>query len=133
MIEDFLASAGGAFAGRTGAFIFALLALIMILMVWQGMKHLHKTDESFDLRDLITENGRLSKGACVMMGAFGATTWQFIYFTLNGKMTEGYEVIYVAAWITPVVARLISREPTPQSATVTTTTQTTSTLKDAPQ
>ena len=59
------------------------------------------------------ENGRASKGAVVLMGSFIATTWFFVYYALVGKMTEGYFGLYAAAWIAPVVARIITNPPTP--------------------
>lgn len=105
--------------------LFALGAIGMAFLIWRSLNKLHQNSAiEFDLRDLLMENGRVSKAACVMLGAFAATTWQFIYYTLNGKLTEGYLGIYVAAWIAPVVARLISRSES-GSATVTTTTETT--------
>lgn len=106
--------------------VFALLAVLLALLIWRALSRMHRDrDVDFDLRDLLMENGRVSKGACVMMGAFAATTWQFVYFSLNGKMTEGYAAIYVAAWIAPVVARLISRGEGSAPTTVTATTETT--------
>lgn len=110
--------------------VFALAAVAAALLIWRSLHVMHKAkDIDFDLRDLLMENGKVSKAACVMMGAFAATTWQFIYYTLNGKMTEGYLGIYVAAWIAPVVARLVSNNGASQQTTVTATTETTTTLK----
>ena len=108
------------------AVVFALAAFVLLLLIWRSLAKMH-ADESvnFDLRDLLMENGRVSKAACVMMGAFAVTTWQFVYYTLNGKLTEGYLGIYVAAWIAPVVARLISNNDGNSGATVTTETKTT--------
>lgn len=107
--------------------IFAFLAMMMALVIWRSLRKMHDaSDVNFDLRDLLMEGGRVSKVSCVMMGAFAATTWQFVYFSLNGKMTEGYAGIYAAAWITPIVARMMARgEGTPGPTTVTTTTETT--------
>lgn len=118
------------FVGHRMEVIFALAASVIALMIWRSLRTLHSAaDVNFDLRDLLMENGRVSKAACVMMGAFAATTWHFIYYSLNGKMTEGYAVIYVGAWITPVVARLITRGEGGAPTTVTATTETTTTIK----
>ncbi len=109
--------------------IFALGALAAAGFIWRSLRRMHDaTDINFNLRDLLMENDRVSKAACVMMGAFAATTWQFIYYTLNGKLTEGYLGIYVAAWIAPVVARLIAK---PESGATQVTTETTTTLTTA--
>jgi hypothetical protein len=67
-----------------------------------------------DLLDLLSENGRLSRSACVMMGAFGVTTWMLIQLTLNGKMTEGFFGLYSAAWIAPTVTRMIVNGTAPK-------------------
>ena len=45
------------------------------------------------------------------MGAFGLTSWMMAELTLSGKMTEGYFGLYAAAWITPVVVRLVTGTP----------------------
>lgn len=112
------------------AVVFGLIAVLVILIIWRSLSRLHRDcNSAFDLRDLLMENGRASKAAVVMMGAFAVTTWQFVYFSLNGKMTEGYAGIYVAAWIAPVVARLISRgDSGPPPTSVTATTETTLTV-----
>lgn len=111
--------------------VFALLAIVASLFIYRSLNKLHKSREvNFDLRDLLMENDKVSKAACVMMGAFAVTTWQFIYYTLNGKLTEGYLGIYVAAWIAPVVARLINRgEGADDRAKVTSVTTTETTLE----
>lgn len=84
--------------------LFALLVVLVLLLLWR----LHRDPAvSFNLLDLLLENGRVSKAACVMMGAFGVTTWQMVYFTLENRMTEGFLGIYVGAWIAPVVTRLV--------------------------
>ena len=86
------------------AAIFALLAALLVLIAWRSLRKMHSDPAvNFDLRDLLMENGRVSKAAAVMMGSFAATTWFFVYYALNGKMTEGYLGLYVAAWIAPVV------------------------------
>lgn len=106
------------------ALIVALLALLAILI---SLRKMHNDPTStFDLRDLLMENGRVSKAAAVMMGSFVVTTWIIVYLTLSGKLTEGFLVIYVGAWITPVVTRLIksngqAQQPEAQALTVTTT------------
>lgn len=108
---------------------FSLVAVLLALLIWRSLRKMHDApDVTFDLRDLIMENGRVSKAACVMMGAFASTTWFFIYYTLAGKMTEGYFALYGGFWITPVVARIIKQNgdaSTPSKVTATTTTETT--------
>lgn len=97
--------------------VFGLVALVVILIIMRSMKKWNADNSnSFNIIDLLMENQRASKGAMIMMGAFGATTWFFIYYTLAGKMTEGYFGLYSAAWIAPVVVRMLTNQnqpPTP--------------------
>lgn len=60
---------------------------------------------------LMGEDGRMSKAAFLMMGAFAMTTWLMIYLALTGKMSEGYLTIYGGLWIGPTVVRLITHRP----------------------
>ncbi len=98
--------------------LYYLMAGVLVVLILVIAWSLHKRDEDrhskIDLEDLLLgEDGRLSKAAAVMLGAFALTTWQMIYLTLSDKMTEGYLGIYVAAWIAPTVARLFKAEPAP--------------------
>lgn len=92
--------------------VFAVLASIIAFAIVRTLrKWSHDAENPFALRDLLMENGRASRGAVVMLGAFAATTWFFLYYSLTGRMTEGYFGLYSAAWIMPVVARMISGAP----------------------
>jgi len=86
-----------------------LVLILIVLIVAYSAYRLHLNPENdFNILDLIMENGRVSKAASVMMGAFTLTSWLMIQLTLSGKMTEGYFGLYSAAWIAPVVVRLIT-------------------------
>lgn len=87
------------------AIILAVLFLAIAFTLMRKSRDLHSRIDLEDL--LIGDDGKLSKAAAVMMGAFAMTTWLMIYLTLNGKMTEGYLSIYVGAWIVPTVVKLI--------------------------
>lgn len=86
-----------------------LVLLAIMLLLWMAI---HKRDKSeaskLNLDDLLLgDDGRMSKAAAVMFGAFGLTTWMMVVLTLRDKMSEGYFGLYSAAWITPTVAALI--------------------------
>ncbi len=88
--------------------VLLLSFLLLVLIAWRMLHRMQcAADNTYDWRDLLMENGKASKPAHVMFGAFVATTWFFVYYAVTGKMTEGYFGIYVAAWIAPVVTRLI--------------------------
>jgi hypothetical protein len=97
--------------------VFGLFAILVVLLIGRTLSRWNAApDNDFELRDLFMENGRASKGAVVLMGAFAATTWFFMYYTLTGRMTEGYFGLYAGAWIAPVVARMITSAPTEAKA-----------------
>lgn len=86
-----------------------LLAAAVVYIALVLMKRSRSDSSRLDLEDLLLgDDGKMSKAAAVMMGAFAMTTWLMIFLTLNNKMTEGYLAIYVGAWIAPSVARLIT-------------------------
>ena len=84
------------------ALIVSLLAVIVILYRVQ-----RNPDNRFDLLDLLMDNGRLSRVAFAFIGSFAVTNWVIVTLTLNGKLTEGYLTIYVAAWVAPLVTRIL--------------------------
>lgn len=95
-------------------FIFGAVAVLIILYLARVLRRWNaEAANPFDFRDLVMENGRASKGAIVMFGAFFATTWLVIYYALTGKLTEGYFMAYCAAWVAPVVARVIGGRDAP--------------------
>jgi hypothetical protein len=112
--------------------IFGLLGALLILLVARELRKWNADkNNTFAFIDLFSENGRASKGAVVMLGAFAATTWFFVYYTLAEKMTEGYFGLYAAAWIAPVVARMVTNAPPAGEAKATTTTTTTATKTES--
>lgn len=93
--------------------LLAILSILLIaLVIWRSLSNrANAADSGLCFDDLLLgEDGKMSKSAAVMMGSFAMTTWMMIYLVLNDKMTEGYFTIYVAAWITPVVVRIIRAE-----------------------
>lgn len=85
------------------------LLIIALLIAWSFYRsHMDKAN-TFDLFDLLMENGRLSKVSCLVMGAFTVHTWIMVRLTLDQKMTEGYLTIYGATWVAPLLARLFYR------------------------
>jgi hypothetical protein len=88
------------------------LSIFVVLIVVAGISLHRRPDNDFNVLDLLMENGHVSKAAVVMMGAFSLTSWMMVELTLIGKMTEGYFGLYAAAWIAPVVVKLVTQGPT---------------------
>lgn len=89
-----------------------ILAGILISLIFAAWRLQRNPENDFNILDLLMENGHVSKAAVVMMGSFSLTSWMMIQLTLAGKMTEGYFGLYSAAWIAPVVVKLITQGPT---------------------
>ena len=98
---------------QTKIFMAAILVVVVASIIFVLVKRDRSIASAINLEDLLLgDDGKLSKAAAVMMGAFAMTTWLMVYLALNAKMTEGYLAIYVGAWIAPTVTKLIIAKPT---------------------
>lgn len=95
--------------------MFAILAIAVLLVLWslERKSRDHKSHFSFD--ELLTEDGKTSKAACVMFGSFAVTTWLLVFLTVNGKITETYFGAYLTAWVAPAVAKILKGGAMPQA------------------
>ena len=87
------------------------LLIVALVVAWSFYRAHRNAALTFNLFDLIMENGRVSKLACVFLGSFGVTSWIMVRLTLDGKMTEGYLTAFGALWIIPITAKLFSPAP----------------------
>lgn len=102
------------------------LLIVALAVAWSLYRAQRDPAITFNLYDLIIENGRVSKLACVFMGSFAATTWAFIKVALDGKMTSEILLTYGGLWVVPITAKLFSPPmATAVSSTTSTTTVTT--------
>ena len=96
-------------------------AIIILLIVAWSLYNAHRDKGStFNLFDLLMEGGKLSRLACVFMGAWFANTWILVRLTEDGRMTEGYLTAYGLTWVAPIIAKLFA-PPLPPSITTTET------------
>ena len=86
----------------------AALLIVVLIIVWSLYKAHRRIQNDFSLFDLLMENGRVIKIACVFLGSFAVTSWIMIRVTLDGKMNEGLFMAYAGAWIVPMTAKLFS-------------------------
>jgi len=89
----------------------AALLILAMVVAWSLYRAHRDKGTTFDLLDLLVENGRVSKLACVFLGSFGVSSWIMIRVTLDGKMNELMFGAYAAAWIAPIIAKLFSTAP----------------------
>lgn len=94
------------------ALMLAALAVLLVVAVISLRRRDRCSSSPLKLEDLLLgDDGRLSKAAAVMMGAFALTSWAIAYLALNDKLTEGYFAAYLGAWVAPTVTALIVRRP----------------------
>lgn len=97
-----------------------ILAIVVLLIIWTLIRRSRSATSGIDLDDLLLgDDGKVSKAAAVMFGAFGLTTWVIIYLTINDKLSDSYFTAYLAAWVAPTVARIIKGSDAPTSRTST--------------
>lgn len=90
----------------------AALLILSLVIAWSFYRAHRNPAFTFNVFDIIMENGRVSRLACVFMASFVVTSWVLIRVTLEGKLTEGLFLAYSAAWIAPIVAKMFGN-PTP--------------------
>jgi uncharacterized membrane protein len=86
--------------------IAGLLGLLIILVsLWKAQR-----DKNFDfnLFDLLMENGKVSRLACMALGAFATATWIVLDLQVKGKLTEGYFMAYLGSCLAPIIAKLFA-------------------------
>lgn len=92
----------------------ALLIAGLLGVLWSVYRLHQNAQVDFNMLDLLMENGRVSKVSCLVMGAFALHSWVIIDLQLNGKMTEGYMLMYSATWVAPLIVRLFNLPPPPE-------------------
>ena len=102
-----------------------LLLLLISLITLSLVRRDRSATSHINLDNLIVDDvtGKVSKSACMMMGAFAYAIWQMTDLTLTGKMTEGYFVIFCGAFVTPFVTKLVrdtAFQPVPAAPSQTT-------------
>lgn len=83
------------------------VTLIFLICVSLYKAHMDPKND-INVFDMIMENGRISKVACVFIGTWAAMTYVFVGIFLQGKMTEGLFGAYGGLFIVPLVARMFT-------------------------
>lgn len=78
-----------------------LIAIIVIVMVQMSR---NKNDE-FDLKDLVSTDGKLNEKKFTRFGAWVISTWGFIYILVNNpnNFPEWYFIGYMAVWVSNAI------------------------------
>lgn len=109
--------------------ILAVGFIIIGVSVWHVQR---RADLSFDLLDLLVENGRVSKIAIAFMLVLIVSTWVIVDQQISGNLTEGIFGMWLAAWVTPLVAKVVfQKTEMPTNTTITSLTETITTTEPA--
>lgn len=88
---------------------FAIVIFVVVaLFVRALLNRNNDKDSKFALEELLLgDDGKTSKAAAVLMGAFVATTAVLLFQAWKGSLTDMTYAAYLAAWVAPTVTRLI--------------------------
>lgn len=78
-----------------------LLALLVFMVLWTLVQMSRNPDDTFDLKDLVSTDGKLNERKFTRFGAWVISTWGFIYLIVNNPTTfpEWYFMAYMGAWV----------------------------------
>lgn len=82
------------------------LLIVALVIAWSLYRAHRSADMAFNLFDLIMENGKVSRLACVFLGSFVVCSWVLVRLTIEGKLTEALFTAYGAIWVAPIIAKM---------------------------
>ena len=94
----------------------AALLLLVIALAWSFYRAQKDHTSTFNLFDLLMENGKLSKVSVAFMITLCVTSWAMLRMVIDGKLTDGIFMGYGAMWVAPLVAKLYSVPKPPEEA-----------------
>lgn len=103
----------------TDIVMYTLLAMIAIGIAVSFYRYQKNPANTFNILDLLMENGRISRLALAFDAAVVVTAWIMLKLVVDGKMTEGYFAIYGGFWVAPILAKMFA---TNSGSTVSSTT-----------
>jgi hypothetical protein len=91
-----------------------MLLLLITIVVWVMIAMTRNQNDTFDLRDLITRNGKLDEKKFTRFGAWVVSTWGFVYLLINEseKLSEWYFIGYMGAWVVNAIFDKYVNKPT---------------------
>ncbi len=89
----------------------AALLIATLVISWSFYRAHRNRNIDFNFFDILLENGKVSRLACIAMGAFLVASWIMVRLTMDGKITEGHVGLYLGACFSPIVAKLFAPAP----------------------
>lgn len=98
--------------------VLAIAVLVIGISIWNA----HKSQSTiFNAFDLLMENGRVSKIAVAFMLVLLVSTWVIVDQQISAKLSEGMFGLWLTAWVTPLVAKVVFAKTDPPGMTTSTT------------
>lgn len=78
-----------------------LLALLILLVIVVMVKMTCNPNDEFDLKDLVSTDGRVDSNKFTRFGAWVVSTWGFVYLLVSKpeSFPEWYFAVYMGAWV----------------------------------
>ena len=78
-----------------------LLAFLIAMVILTLVQATRNPNDEFDLKDLISTDGKLNEKKFTRFGAWVLSSWGFVYILVNNpkEFPEWYFVGYMAAWV----------------------------------
>lgn len=92
----------------TDIVMYTLLAVIIAGIAISFYRYQKNPANTFNILDLLMENGRVSRLAAAFMATLLVTSWVMIKLTIDGKMTEGYLMAFGGMWIAPIISKMFA-------------------------
>ena len=85
----------------TTAHTMQLLLALLVLGALYTLIQLSRNNDTLNLSDLVTVNGRLDEKKFSRFGAWVISTWAFVYLIVNGpsNFPEWYFIGYMGVWV----------------------------------
>ena len=89
----------------TTAHTMQLLLALLVLGALYTLIQLSRNNDTLNLSDLVTVNGRLDEKKFSRFGAWVISTWAFVYLIVNGpaNFPEWYFIGYMGVWVSNAV------------------------------
>lgn len=104
----------------TDIVLYTLLAVILAAVAVSFYRYQKNPANTFNILDLLMENGRVSRLAAAFMMTLVVTSWVMIKLTIDGKMTEGYLMAFGGMWIAPIISKMFATNTATTSSSTTT-------------
>lgn len=89
-----------------------MLVIVTGVLVIAICRANRNTENSFEIIDVLMENGKASKWAVILFGSWVVHSWVLVSWVMNGAATLADLTVYGTTWVAPLVAKMFIQQPT---------------------